>query len=111
MRRVQEMQRIANEKLNGQPSRQEDHRQPHPANVASPLQENKSSQKSKPLFPAQAADAERKTASQNSNNMPDGLLSQLNIDNDRLIILLLLVVLLNEGADYKLLLALCYLLL
>ena len=111
MRRVREMQRIANEKLNGQSPRQEEYRQPHLANAVPLLQENKSNQKSKPFSPAQTAETEKKAVPQNSGNMLGGLLSQLNLDNDRLIILLLLVVLLNEGADHKLLLALCYLLL
>ena len=48
---------------------------------------------------------------QSGGNFIEGILSQLNLDQDRLIILLLLIVLMREGTDGKLLLALCYLLL
>lgn len=92
IRRVREMQRISNSKVGGDES------------------------KSTAYIPAPPVRKEEKrpqgaTSVPKNQNFIQDLLSKLNLDHDRLIILLLLVVLLNEGADSKLLLALCYLLL
>ena len=111
VRRVREMQRIANSKLGGVQE------------AAQPEQRHSAGQAAAPVPPAigqvpgrdRHHEAEREKtappASSGGSNPLSGILSQLNLDHDRLIILLLLIVLMNEGADQKLLLALCYLLL
>lgn len=128
VRRVQEMQRIAKSKVNGGRAEEEFSRPSPPISrpqnietvqtetvrhkngssanptigtISVPIHDDKSAKHSA-VSPPQA--------SQNSFSL-SGLLSGLNLDQDRLIILLLLVVLMNEGVDNKLLLALCYLLL
>ena len=49
------------------------------------------------------------TASPSTGKL-QGILNALNVDNERLLILILLVMLYNDGADYTVLLALLYLL-
>ena len=46
-----------------------------------------------------------------SNNNMSNILDSLHLDHDRIMIIALILVLLNEGGDQLLILALCYLLL
>ena len=101
MRRVQEMQRIAKSRVNGGQDTAAAQSAPAPP-VSAPSPNRPQQAPSKQECPV-AAPAEK--------NILQELLSGLNLDHDRLIILLLLIVLMNEGVDGKLLLALCYLLL
>ncbi len=82
------MQRIAKNKVNGEEK-----------SVAAPP--TPSQQPSKPTAPPAST----------GGNFIEQLLGSLQLDRDRMVILLLFVVLVNEGVDGKLLLALCYLLL
>ncbi len=101
MRRVQEMQRIAKSRVNG--NQESAASQPAPIPPVSTPSSNR---------PQQAPPKKEGHASTPAEkNILQELLSGLNLDQDRLIILLLLIVLMNEGVDGKLLLALCYLLL
>ena len=131
IRRVREMQRIANNKLNGvEPNKKQHSEPPPPDQFHARNQPNISGQQSNPRpeippvmhsdLPGRQTDkterqekikeSDQKNA-QSGGNFIEGILSQLNLDQDRLIILLLLIVLMREGTDGKLLLALCYLLL
>ena len=133
IRRVREMQRIANSKLNGgEPEKKQVSEPPSQAAGSSfpRNQQHISEQQNnrRPEIPTAArSDSSRRSAEKSlgqdkiqdtdlKNTQPGGnfiedILSQLNLDQDRLIILLLLIVLMREGTDSKLLLALCYLLL
>ena len=131
IRRVREMQRIANNKLNGvEPNNKQHSEPPPPDQFHARNQPNISGQQSnrRPEIPPvmhsdlpgrqtdkterqeKIKESDQKNA-QSGGNFIEGILSQLNLDQDRLIILLLLIVLMREGTDGKLLLALCYLLL
>ena len=131
IRRVREMQRIANNKLNGvEPNKKQRSEPPPPDQFHARNQPNISGQQSnrRPEIPPvmhsdlpgrqtdkterqeKIKESDQKNA-QSGGNFIEGILSQLNLDQDRLIILLLLIVLMREGTDGKLLLALCYLLL
>lgn len=100
MRRVQEMQRIAKSRVNGgQESAAVPPAAPPPADAPKKEQHKPPEKK------------EASSAPSAGGNVLQDLLSGLNLDSDRLIILMLLIVLMNEGVDGKLLLALCYLLL
>ena len=112
IRRVREMQRIANNKLNGvEPNKKQHSEPPPPDQFHARNQPNISGQQSNrrpEIPPVMHSDLPGR---QSGGNFIEGILSQLNLDQDRLIILLLLIVLMREGTDGKLLLALCYLLL
>ena len=131
IRRVREMQRIANNKLNGvEPNKKQHSEPPPPDQFHARNQPNISGQQSnrRPEIPPvmhsdlpgrqtdkterqeKIKESDQKNA-QSGGNFIEGILSQLNLDQDRLIVLLLLIVLMREGTDGKLLLALCYLLL
>lgn len=131
IRRVREMQRIANNKLNGIEPDQKQHSEPPPPDQShahgqpnsSGRQGNSRSQISSAAHPdfsdrkteklecrGKVKESDQKNA-QPGGIFTEGILSQLNLDQDRLIVLLLLIVLMREGTDGKLLLALCYLLL
>ncbi|MDD6237226.1 MAG: hypothetical protein PUB00_07575 [Clostridiales bacterium] len=133
VRRVREMQRIANSKLNGAESEKKQLSQPPPQSSEPSNNRNQPHISGRqnnhhPEIPLAAhSDASDRSAEKTlgqdkikdqapKNTQPGGnfiedMLSQLNLDQDRLIILLLLIVLMREGTDSKLLLALCYLLL
>lgn len=99
VRRVKEMQRIANSRVYSSPTSEPKRAGGHSPNIPTSLP------------PKQESNRGEKKPSFEDGNPISGLLSQLNLDSDRLIILILLIVLMNEGADQKMLLALCYLLL
>ncbi len=106
MRRVREMQRIANSRVNAQPA------SPPPSEQTAPSREKSAA----PTAPAEKTPASSAPSNQNASSagvtdLLGGILSRLGLEQDRLIILLLLIVLMKEGTDQKLLLALCYLLL
>lgn len=84
IRRVQEMQRRSQEKV------QQSRRQPAPESERKPPQQKK--EEGGALSPVET------------------ILRDLKLDHDRLMILGLLLVLINEGGDRTLILALCYLL-
>lgn len=111
VRRVREMQRIANSKLEGrqEPSSSEQHiaASGQPGHAPTPSRQAARDDRQK----ASVGQESGKLPASSENGLLSGLLGQLNLDRDRLIILLLLIVLMNEGTDQKLLLALCYLLL
>lgn len=106
MRRVREMQRIANSRVNAQPA------SPPPNGQTAPSRE-KNAAPAEPAekAPASSAPTPQKASSAGENDLLGGILSRLGLEQDRLLILLLLIVLMKEGTDQKLLLALCYLLL
>ena len=131
IRRVREMQRIANNKLNGIEPDKKQHSEPPPPDQSharnqpniSGQQSNRRSemppvahsdlpgrQTEKPERREKTKEPDQKSP-QSGGNFIEGILSQLNLDQDRLIVLLLLIALMREGTDGKLLLALCYLLL
>lgn len=88
VRRVREMQRRANEKL----------RPPVPA------------QRDAAHPPAAPAPPASRPASESAGSGLSSFLSQMNLDSEKTMLLLLIILLLREGADTKLILALCYLL-
>lgn len=103
IRRVREMQRRANEKLRQtqQAMRQEPQNSSENHACAVPPQSPQASR------PAPAASALEKSEKKGS---PLAILDRLGIDQEKGLLLLLIILLLNEGADTKLILALCYLL-
>lgn len=88
IRRAQEMQRRSHQQAGSQP-------ETRPADI--PQDRQTSSQTSN-------------TMTGSSNNMSN-ILDSLHLDHDRIMIIALILVLLNEGGDQLLILALCYLLL
>ncbi len=120
IRRVNEMQRAAREKLRqtrqqmGEPSPERElPEQPSPeAKAAQPAPE-KAPAPEKPPAPekAPAAPSGGQTQGGEGGSPLQGILSRLNLDQETLLLLLLLVLLINEGADSKLILALVYVLL
>jgi len=105
VRRVKEMQRIANSRVNSTPTSGLQH---ETKTISAPISEKKIGSTQRLDIASHPTERSDETA---NDNPISGLLSRLHLDNDRLIVLVLLIVLLNEGADQKLLLALCYLLL
>lgn len=104
IRRVREMQRRANEKI-----------QPHPGGARQSTSFHASSQTPYVGFEqerTQAPNTSRpiKEVSSDERINPLSVLESLNLDQEKVILLLLIVLLLHEGADTKLILALCYLL-
>ncbi|MGI5959560.1 MAG: hypothetical protein ACOX60_09115 [Massiliimalia sp.] len=85
VRRVREMQRRAKEKLNQTP----------PVSSGTPYPQVSREQAAPP------ANTQKENAS---------ILDKLGLDREKALLLLLIILLLNEGADQKLILALCYLL-
>lgn len=85
VRRVREMQRRAKEKLNQTPT----------VSSGTPYPQVSREQTSPP------ANTQKGNAS---------ILDKLGLDREKALLLLLIILLLNEGADQKLILALCYLL-
>lgn len=111
MERVREMQRRSDERL-------------RQSNSAIPKPIHPPAASSAPQSPAQAAPEDQGNAPSNGQReayapeqslAPSGKISQalqaLGIDQDRLILFAVLLVLYNDGADYTLLLAILYLLL
>lgn len=125
IRRVREMQRRANEKL-----QQTQHMMTNPPPPSSPqrgqsghMQNRQQASSSPPpkehkqphqeKAPTQSSHKQHTAAPKQASSVfsPAALLDKLNIDHERALLLLLVVVLVNEQADTKLILALCYLLL
>lgn len=99
IRRVKEMQRRANEKVrqgNSQASTIVSHTSFDPSDRPT-SRETKNTQ-----LPA--------NQNQSSSGSLTGILDRIGIDNEKAVLLLLIILMLNEGADTKLILALCYLL-
>ncbi len=105
LRRVRQMQQLANSKIS--PSSRFD--QPPPP--AAPRRENSSLPPAPPASAAAKSGVSASAASDLVGNSLGDFFTAFGGDSDRLMILVLLIVLLGEGADQKLLLALCYLLL
>jgi len=122
IRRVNEMQRAAREKLRQTQQQMGD---PPPESV---LPEEQSAPEAKAEPPRQISPPEEAPARENASSRGQtpsrertqggeggsplqGILSRLNLDQETLLLLLLLVLLINEGADSKLILALVYVLL
>lgn len=129
--RVKEMQRRADQTLHR-------NQQPSPAGAVAPQTVSPSPEKENKNMPSSASPAQKPAPRQQSTepshsghpsvmgnvfSMVDnlltaspstgklqGILNALNVDNERLLILILLVMLYNDGADYTVLLALLYLL-
>ncbi len=109
IRRVREMQRIANNRVNGGKADDRD------TSAKSPFSEKSKKLSEKETLPIKKETSaeyltSEKCALPEENASGDALLP-MNADQDRLLLLLLLIVFLREGIDGKLLLALCYLLL
>ena len=97
IRRVREMQRRANEKLRQGNS-------PFPQSAA---------QSAPRVYQPSSSSHERVSHLQTNSSSADsltGILDRIGIDNEKAVLLLLIILMLNEGADTKLILALCYLL-
>ena len=99
IRRVQEMHRRSQPKIQNQShhSRNNTHPSSQQKNQEFPDKKQNSQQ---PIVPAKP----------NEESPLSKILTDLNLDHDRIIILALIVLLLNEGGDKLLILALCYLL-
>lgn len=101
MRRVNEMQRLARQKLGNTqplPSNQPNHHNPPAQNH----QEHHVSPKALEPEPCMEEVVP---------NGFKGLLEKLNLDEEKIIVIMLLILLINEGADIMLILALVYILL
>ncbi|MEG0691593.1 MAG: hypothetical protein RR444_00750 [Oscillospiraceae bacterium] len=101
MRRVNEMQRISRERLGNNVS--------VPAHQPQPDHHNP---------PAKSHHVEKKEEQEIERCQPEvvqngfkGILERLNLDEEKIIIIMLLILLVNEGADIMLILALVYILL
>lgn len=99
IRRVREMQRRANEKLRQGNSPPSNGTTPPPLSLSNSHPSSSHNERPVPI----------------STNPPvqdslAGVLDRLGIDNEKAVLLLLIILMLNEGADTKLILALCYLL-
>lgn len=108
IRRVREMQRIANNRVNGEADKRD-------TSAKSPLSEQPEKLSSKEPLPIKEESASEQSTGEKcalpEENASENALLPMNADRDRLLLLLLLIVFLREGIDGKLLLALCYLLL
>ena len=98
IRRVREMQRRANEKLGQQASPQA--RQNRPSSSPAHTEHNHA-------VPVPATVPAEKVPQVSGLS---SFLSNLDLDQEKIMLLMLLVLLIREGADTKLILALCYLL-
>ncbi len=105
LRRVRQMQQLANSKITPSP------RFDQPPPPAAPRRQIPSLPPTPPSSAAAKNEASATAASSLVGNPLGDLFAAFGGDSDRLMILVLLIVLLGEGADQKLLLALCYLLL
>lgn len=107
IRRVQDMHRRAQQRVQGQPDSTRTQRgttsHSAPRSHSSSAQEQQRRQPPAPSPPAEIQ--------QTGDETPiDKILKDLNIDKDRIILLGLIILLLNEGADRTLIIALVYLL-
>lgn len=107
MRRVNEMQRISREKLKG--TNYTPNNKPHSNNYNNTTipTKNQNNQDKK-------IEEDNNLEKCNAEVVPNGfggLLQQLNLDQEKITIIILLFILINEKADMKLILALVYILL
>ena len=109
IRRVQDMHRRAQQRVQGQPDSTRTQRgttsHSAPRSHSSSAQEQ---QRRQP--PAPSPPAEIQQTGEEERTPIDKILKDLNIDKDRIILLGLIILLLNEGADRTLIIALVYLL-
>jgi hypothetical protein len=103
IRRVREMQRRANERV------QHSSGQPNSASRMNGGQHQSVSNHHTAQMPSHPSGSSGQH-NQVLSSSGTSFLEKLNLDQEKLILLLLIVLLLNEGADTKLILALCYLL-
>ncbi len=100
IRRVNEMQRISRERLNQSNPVQITHPQPNHNTLPG---KNHNEHKQEAIV--------EHCETQVVHNGFKGILEKLNLDEEKLIVIMLLILLVNEGADIMLILALVYILL
>lgn len=111
MRRVNEMQRISREKLR----QTQGIMQEVPAEAANPPANPVEAKEEEPQMIEseikETAAEEQIAVSQNTGTGLQGILQRMNLDGETIMLLLLVLILINEGADNMLVLALVYILL
>lgn len=97
VRRVNEMQRVARQRVNSSPSppSKEENSLPHIEQESEPI---------KPVISETACQSITQT------NGLTGFLDRMNLDEEKILLIMLLILLINEGADTYLVLALVYIL-
>lgn len=100
MRRVNEMQRLSRQKVGGR----QQQGVPKPDGKK---EENKPREERREAVPAAAMQS---NVNFDLSTTFKGMLSRMKLDSDSVIIIMLLILFLNEGADSKLILALVYIL-